>query len=202
MLKLLHLLLLASYVPLRILSLQVEVTVLLRQSLNCLVKLFDLEVCISVVLKNVLFLKLHCPLSLVGFPLSISELIVLLFEDLVRMRRLTELLIHKAVLSCQCLNVLSKFSNFLGFQLSQLSLLVDLLSRVDQVRLSLFDFLLSFEQLAMQIVFLASGHRHLVLHIAEVQNLLFKLLFNAAKLLSFGIQFRLHLVKVLIELLD
>ena len=52
----------------------------------------------------------------------------------------------------------------------------------------------------MQVVFFAVGNTHLVLNVAELQDLFLKFLFGEYELLCLGIQFILHLVEVRVEL--
>ena len=66
----------------------------------------------------------------------------------------------------------------------------------------MLDFTFTFEQFTVKIVFFADGDRHLVLNVAEVEGLLFKLLADSLELLGFAIEFRLHIVEVLVQLRD
>ena len=52
----------------------------------------------------------------------------------------------------------------------------------------------------MQVVFFAVRNTHLVLNVAELQDLFLKFLFGENELLRLGIQFILHLVEVRVEL--
>lgn len=81
-----------------------------------------------------------------GSPLPISQLIVLFLQNLVGMGRLTELLVDKAVLPRESLDVFRELCHFLCFELGQLSLLLDLLPHVLQLIPELLDFLFSFKQ--------------------------------------------------------
>lgn len=53
---------------------------------------------------------------------------------------------------------------------------------------------------SMQVVFFAVRNTHLVLNVAELQDLFLKFLFGEYELLRLGIQFILHLVEVRVEL--
>jgi hypothetical protein len=52
----------------------------------------------------------------------------------------------------------------------------------------------------MQVVFFAVRNTHLVLNVAELQDLFLKFLFREYELFRLGIQFILHLVEVRVEL--
>ena len=62
-----------------------------------------------------------------------------------------------------------------------------------------FDLLFALKQLTLVIVFLASSHAHLVLNIAELKALLFKLTFRGNKLFSLLVEVTLHLIKIAIK---
>ena len=61
------------------------------------------------------------------------------------MRTLAEFLVDKSVLTSQRLNIFSQFSDFLGFELGELGLLIQLLSQILALSLEVLDFLFSFE---------------------------------------------------------
>ena len=79
------LLLEASDFPLKVLHRQVEFSIFDRYSLYGLFQLLDLHVSVAVVGQDVLLLDLDSSLSLARAALSIGQLLILLFEDLVGM---------------------------------------------------------------------------------------------------------------------
>jgi len=108
-------------------------------------------------------------------------------------------LVDEPVLSGKSLDVLCQLSDLLSFELSKLSLLVELLTQVLAVVSQSLDLLFSLKQLSLIVLILASHDTHLVLHVAEVKALLLKLLLESDKLLSLGIEFTLELVHVRVK---
>ena len=80
---------------------------------------------------------------------------------------LSKLLVHKAVLPSQCLDIFSELCNFASLQLRQLCLLLEILSKGHHFRLQQLYLLFPLEELSLEVVFFASCYTHLVLHIAE-----------------------------------
>ena len=93
-------------------------------------------------------------------------------------------MVDEAVLSCESLNVLGQLSHFLCLQLSDLSLLVDLLSERLTFVAKCLNFLLTLEKLPLVVVFFANSDAHLVLYVAELQDLLLKLLLHGDQFFS------------------
>ena len=101
------------------------------------------------------------------------------------MRALAKLLVDKAVLSRESLNVLGQFSNLLCFQLSNLCLLVDLLSERLTFVTKCLNFLLTLKELPLVVVLFADSNTHLMLYVAKLKDLLLKLLLDGDQFLSF-----------------
>ena len=93
-------------------------------------------------------------------------------------------MVDEAVLSCESLYVLGQLCNFLCLQLCDLRLLVDLLSKRLTLITKCLNFLLALEKLPLVVVFFANSDAHLVLHIAELQDLLLKLLLHGDQFFS------------------
>ena len=94
-------------------------------------------------------------------------------------------MVDEAVLSCESLYVLGQLSDFLCFQLSDLRLLVDLLSETLTFVAKCLNFLFALEELPLVVVFFADSDAHLVLYVAELEDLLLKLLLHRNQFLSF-----------------
>jgi len=110
---LMQLLLKAANIALLVLLQDVEFAVLVRTGLHRLLQLLDLHVRIPIISQDVFFLNLECALGLDSSSLLISQLLVLLLKQLVRVRSLRVLLIDESVLPRQRLDILSKLSYFL-----------------------------------------------------------------------------------------
>ena len=112
---------------------------------------------------------------------------------------LAKFLIDESVLPGKRLDILSHLSYFLGLQLRQLSLLVDLLPQIDLLQTKRLDLLLALEELALIVVLLADNDAHLVLHVAELEALLLELGLNLDQFLGLLVELALHLVEVAVE---
>ena len=110
------------------------------------------------------------------------------------MGALTELLIDEPVLPGQRLDVLCQFSHLLGLQLRNLALRVELLPQVLAFTLEILDFLFSLEKLPHVIVLSAYCDTHLMLHVAELEDLLLELLLGLHQLLCLLVQVSLQVV--------
>ena len=93
-------------------------------------------------------------------------------------------MVDEAVFSRESLYVLGQFSHLLCFQLSDLRLLVDLLSERLTLVTKCLNFLLALEKLPLVVVFFADSDTHLVLYVAELQDLLLKLLLHGDQFFS------------------
>ena len=112
---------------------------------------------------------------------------------------LAKLLIDEPVLPSERLDVLSHLGYFLGLQLCQMRLLVELFPQVDLLLTKRLNLLLALEELALIVVFLADNDAHLVLHVAELEALLFELCLHLHQLLRLLVQLALHLVQVAVQ---
>ena len=138
----------------------------------------DLQTWVAIVCQDVLLLNFKSSDCLLSPPLFIDNFGILRLEQLVSMWALAELLVDKAVLSCEGLYVLSQLSNLLCFQLSDLRLLVDLLSERLTLITKCLDFLLALEELPLVVVFFALSDAHLMLYVAKLEDLFLKLLLH------------------------
>ena len=150
---------------------------------------------ISIVLQDVLFFHFEGSNTLLGESFLILKLFVLALKELVGLSSFGKFLIHKFVLTSQGLDIFSEFCRFGRFYLNYLSLVLRLLSEVLIFLTEHLDFIFSFVESPLEIIFFASDHWDLVLHVAEVKDLFFELLFAHDKFLSFVIEITLHLVQ-------
>ena len=120
-----------------------------------------------------------------GPPFLIGELRILLLEQVIGVRTLTEFLVYEAILTCQSLDVFCQFGDFLSLELCKLGLLFELFSQVLAFALKMFDLLFTFEELALVVVFLASSDAHLVLDVREFKALFLHLLFRLYQFFCF-----------------
>lgn len=112
------------------------------------------------------------------------------------MAAFSELLVDKSVFSSQSLYVLCKLRHFLGLKLRELGLLLYLLPQALDLTLEHANLIFPLKQLTLIVILLASGHTHLVLNVAELKALLFKLAARLAKFFRFLIQLSLHVIEV------
>ena len=150
---------------LRARNLVVKVFVLLTDLLDRVLKPLVLLTGIAVVLQNVFLLDFQGPSNLLSFALLINESVVLTLQQLVGMRRLAKLLVHKPIFSGQSLDILRYLSDFLCLQLGQLGLLLQVLAEREVVRLQVLDLGFTLEKATLVVVFFAVTDRHLVLDI-------------------------------------
>ncbi len=115
------------------------------------------------------------------------------------MATLSKFLIDKPILLIKGLDVFCEFSYFLSLQLSQLCLLIYLLSKILKFSFKNSNLIFSFKQFSLVVVFFAGCHTHLVLNITEVKALFLQLLSCVDKLFSFGIKLGLHLIQAMIK---
>ena len=118
-------------------------------------------------------------------PFLIGELNVLLFEQVVGVRALTEFLVYETILTCQSLNVFCQFSDFLSLELCKLSLLLKLFSQILAFTPKMLDLLFTFKELTLVVIFLSSSDTHLMLDVREFKALLLHLLLRLHKLFRF-----------------
>ena len=111
----------------------------------------------------------------------------------------SKLLIHEPILSSQGLDVLSQLGDFLGLELGNLCLLVDLLLHTLALLAQCLDLLLPLEQLPLVGILFAGGDAHLMLHVAELKALLFVQLLHLDQLFGLLVQIALHLVQVAVQ---
>lgn len=78
-------------------------------------------------------------------------------------------------------------------------LMLDLLSKVLILLSQQLDFILSFEQSSLKLIFFTRYHRNLILHISKIEGLLLQLLLADSKLLSFLIKVTLHLIQISVQ---
>lgn len=131
---------------------------------------------------------------LLGASLAVSKLVILIFEQFVSVAAFPELLVDKAVLSGQRLDVLSELRHFLGLQLCKLCLLLYLLPQALYLALEHANLIFPLEQLALVVILFARRHTHLVLDVSEFKALLFELATGLAQLFGFLIELSLHVV--------
>ena len=184
---------------LRRLHLREKVFVLSADCFNGVLEALDLLASVAIVGQDVLFLDLEGTGHLLGTSLLVDQFLVLSLEELIGVRALAELLVDEPVLPRERLNVFSHFGDLLRFQLSQLGLLVHLLSHVDLLLAQGLYFLLTLEELALIVVLFADNDAHLMLDVAELEALLLKLRSDLYQLLSLLVKLSLHLIKVTIE---
>ena len=170
---------------LSLLHLREKLLVLLTQSLNSVLQSLNLQTWVAIVCQDVLLFDFKSADCLLGPPLFIGDLGILSLKQLVSMWALAELLVDEAVLSCESLYVLGQLSDFLCLQLSDLRLLVDLLSERLTFVAKCLNFLLALEELPLVVVFFANCDAHLVLYVAKLKDLLLKLLLHRDQFLSF-----------------
>jgi len=101
-----------------VLNLREEIFVLTTDRFDGVVETLDLLAGISIVSQDVLFLDFKGSGHLLRPSFLIDEFTVLVFEQIVGVRAFAELLIDKAILSCQCLDIFSHLSHLLSFKLS------------------------------------------------------------------------------------
>jgi len=134
-----------------------------------------------------------------GQSLLVLQLLVLLLKEIVGLGGLGELRVHEFVLASEGLNVFAELLHLGRLDLHDLLLVIELVSEVLVLLPEQLDFILSFEESPLEIIFLAGNDRHLVLHVAEVKDLLLQFLLGAYELLRLLVELRLHLVKVSVE---
>jgi len=170
---------------LSILDLAVKFSVFSTDSFHGILESLYLQSWIFIIGKNVLFLNLKCPWSLRRTSFFVDKLAVLSLEKLISVWAFAKLLIDKLVFSCESLDIFSKFSHFLCFELSQLCLLIDLLSKTFALLAKRLDLLFTSEKCPLVVVFFANNHAHLMLHVAELETLLLQVLPCCDKLFGF-----------------
>jgi len=119
-----------------------------------------------------LFFHLEGSYRLLAETFLILELLGLLFKEVIALRSFGELTIDELVFSGESLNVFGKLRDFCRFNVDDLDLVVNLLSEVLVLLSKELNFILAFEKSALEIIFLASDDSHLVLHVAELKDLL------------------------------
>ena len=100
------------------------------------------------------------------------------------MRTFAEFLVHESIFSRQRLNVFRQLGDLLGFELSELRLLVDLLLHALALLAQCLDLLLPLEQFPLIGILFAGSDAHLVLHIPELKALLLVQLLHLDQLLG------------------
>ena len=110
-----------------------------------------------------------------------------------------KLLIHEPILSCQGLDVFSQLGDFLGLELGNLCLLVDLLLHALALLAQRLDLLLPLKQFPLVGILFAGGNTHLVLHVAELEALLLVQLLHLDQLFGLLVQIALHLVQIAVQ---
>ena len=159
----------------------------------------DLHRGVSIVGKDVLFFNLESAGRLLGSSFLVHKFRVLSLQKLISVRTFAEFLVHEPILSCQRLNVLCQLCDLLGFELSELRLLVDLLLHGLALLAQCLDLLLPLEQFPLISILFAGSDAHLVLHIPELKALLLVQLLHLDQLLSLLVQIALHFVQVAVE---
>ena len=168
-----------------VLDLSVQIFVLSTDCLYGVFETFDLQAGVTVVGQDVFFLDFEGSHGLLSSLFLVKQLIVLRLEHIVGMRTFSKLLVDESVFASQGLDVFSHLGDLLGLELSKLCLLLQLLFEVLQFLAQHLDLLFSLEKFSLVAVFFANYDAHLVLHVAEVEALLLKLLFDVDELLSF-----------------
>lgn len=115
------------------------------------------------------------------------------------MGRLSKLLVDESVLPGESLDIFSQLGDLCCLQLGKLSLLIEVFPKRANLTVEVLDLLLPLEELSLEVIFLASGNRHLVLHVGEFEDLLLELVLNIDEFLCLGVELTLHIIKVSVQ---
>ena len=168
----------ATHVLLHIEAFLVQLVVVICELFDCFLVSFVFERCITIVLEDVLLFHFECADVLQGKPLLLLQLLVLFLQELIGLSCLCEFIIDKLVLSGKGLNIFCKLITILCFDLNDLGRLLDLVPLPLILLPKQLDLIFSFKQPPLEVVFLSSNDRDVMLHVAEFKNLLLHFLFG------------------------
>lgn len=166
----------ATHIFLLVKHLLVQLVMLISQLFKGLAMSFTLSAHISVVLKHILLLHFESSYLLMSKSLLVLQLFDLFLQELVGLSCLGEFIVDKLVFSCKRLDVFSQLNCLSLLHRYYLCLVFHLLSQILVFGSKEFNLVLSFEETALEVIFFVRNASYLVLHVAELKNLLFKFL--------------------------
>ena len=158
------------------------------------IKSLALKARLSVIGKDIMLFKLQGPEALLCSPLSVSQFLRVFAKVLVSLSGLSEFGVNILVLTGEGLDVFNHLLHFSALCLSDLGLLIKLLSEASHLVPECLDLVFSLEEAALDSVFFATDDRHLMLNIREVSSLPLELETAFRELLSLGIKLALEFI--------